>query len=321
MNLTKNKFYNRSFKNELTSLLKILTKTAKNTGISPEDILKMLQQMINSEKDYHLVSRDVHPKDTRIRISRDVLIGGGDFIVIAGPCAVESKEQILKTAGAVKDASAHILRGGIFKPRTSPYSFQGLGWEGLEYLHQAKLKYKIPIITEVTMSSQVEKLISKVDIIQIGARNMQNFALLSEVGELNKPVLLKRGMMASIDEFLAAAEYIISKGNRNVILCERGIRTFETTTRSTLDLSAVPILKEKTHLPVIVDPSHAVGCRRWVAPMVKAALACGADGVMLEIHPSPDKALSDGEQSLSLSEFRKLMKEIHKFKKCLSNPK
>ncbi|MFH1230648.1 MAG: 3-deoxy-7-phosphoheptulonate synthase [Planctomycetota bacterium] len=321
MNSTRNKPYNRSFKNALTSLLKTITKTAKDTGISSEHILKVMQQVTNPEKDYHLVSRDSHSKDSRIRISRDVIIGSGNFIVIAGPCAVESKEQILKTACAVKNASAHILRGGIFKPRTSPYSFQGLGWEGLEYLHQAKLKYNIPIITEVTMSSQVEKLISKVDIIQIGARNMQNFALLSEVGKLNKPVLLKRGMMASIDEFLAAAEYILSKGNRNVILCERGIRTFETATRSTLDLSAVPILKEKTYLPVIVDPSHALGCRRWVAPLVKSALACGADGVMIEIHPSPDTALSDGEQSLNLFGFRKLMKEIYKFKKCLPNQK
>jgi chorismate mutase/prephenate dehydratase len=262
-----------------------------------------------SKTSYKLASRDYKKEDTIIKV-KDVTIGGGNFVIIAGPCSVESNEQILSCAKEVKDSFAHILRGGCFKPRTSPYAFQGLGFEALDLLKEAGDKYDLPIITEVLSTEQVEKVAEKSDILQIGARNMQNFALLAEVGKSFRPVLLKRGMMASIDELLNAAEYILAKGNRQVILCERGIRTFETATRNTLDLSAIPVLKELTHLPVIVDPSHAVGERNKVLPLAKAAKAVGADGIMVEIHPEPDKALSDGMQSLYFDQFRLLMKEI-----------
>ena len=266
-------------------------------------------EVIPTSKHYHLASRLTKPENTQIKVG-DVVIGGKDFVVIAGPCAVESEKQIMETAAWVKEHGGHILRGGVFKPRTSPYSFQGLGLKGLNYLYRAKTEYNLPIITEVLTPAQVELLLPKVDILQIGARNMQNFALLNEVGMVNKPVLLKRGMMATLEELLAAAEYILSKGNQQVILCERGIRTFETATRNTLDLSAIPVLKERTHLPIIIDPSHATGCRRWVIPLAKAALVCGANGIMVEIHPQPAKALSDGEQSLHLAEFAQLMDEV-----------
>lgn len=260
---------------------------------------------------YKLASRDYKKEDTIIRV-KDVTIGGGNFVIIAGPCSVESNEQIYSCAKEVKESFAHILRGGCFKPRTSPYAFQGLGFEALDLLKEAGDRYDLPIITEVLSTEQVEKVAEKSDILQIGARNMQNFALLAEVGKSFRPVLLKRGMMASIDELLNAAEYILAKGNRQVILCERGIRTFETATRNTLDLSAIPVLKELTHLPIIVDPSHAVGERNKVLPLAKAAKAVGADGIMVEIHPEPEKALSDGMQSLYFSQFRELMKEISK---------
>uniref|UniRef100_A0A7V2ZJT0 chorismate mutase n=1 Tax=Ignavibacterium album TaxID=591197 RepID=A0A7V2ZJT0_9BACT len=260
---------------------------------------------------YKLASRDYKQEDTIIKV-KDITIGGGNFVVIAGPCSVESEAQILSCAKEIKESFAHILRGGCFKPRTSPYAFQGLGYEALDLLKEAGEQYDLPIITEVLSIEQVEKVAEKSDILQIGARNMQNFPLLAEVGKSFRPVLLKRGMMASIDELLNAAEYILAKGNRQVILCERGIRTFETATRNTLDLSAIPVLKELTHLPVIVDPSHAVGERNKVLPLAKAAKAVGADGIMVEIHPDPEKALSDGMQSLYFDQFRQLMREISK---------
>lgn len=260
---------------------------------------------------YKLASRDYKQEDTIIKV-KDITIGGGNFVVIAGPCSVESEAQILSCAKEIKESFAHILRGGCFKPRTSPYAFQGLGYEALDLLKEAGEQYELPIITEVLSIEQVEKVAEKSDILQIGARNMQNFPLLAEVGKSFRPVLLKRGMMASIDELLNAAEYILAKGNRQVILCERGIRTFETATRNTLDLSAIPVLKELTHLPVIVDPSHAVGERNKVLPLAKAAKAVGADGIMVEIHPDPEKALSDGMQSLYFDQFRQLMREISK---------
>jgi chorismate mutase/prephenate dehydratase len=260
---------------------------------------------------YKLASREYKSDDTIIKV-KDITIGGGNFVVIAGPCSVESEEQILSCAKEVKESFAHILRGGCFKPRTSPYAFQGLGYEALDLLKEAGEQFDLPIITEVLSVEQVEKVAEKSDILQIGARNMQNFPLLAEVGKSFRPVLLKRGMMASIDELLNAAEYILAKGNRQVILCERGIRTFETATRNTLDLSAIPVLKELSHLPVIVDPSHAVGERNKVLPLAKAAKAVGADGIMVEIHPEPEKALSDGMQSLYFDQFRILMKEISK---------
>ena len=232
--------------------------------------------------------------------------------MIAGPCSVESKEQILNCAREAKEDYAQILRGGCFKPRTSPYSFQGLGYEGLQFLKDAGNAYELPIITEVMTIEQVSRVAEHSDILQIGARNMQNFSLLSEVGKSLRPVLLKRGMMSSLDELLNAAEYILARGNRQVILCERGIRTFETATRNTLDLSAIPFLKEMTHLPIIVDPSHAVGQRDKVTPLAKAAKAVGAHGIMVEIHPVPDEALSDGQQSLSFPQFKSMMMELEK---------
>lgn len=261
-------------------------------------------------KNYKLASRAYKKEDTIIKI-RDIEIGGDNFIVIAGPCSVESHNQILTCAAEVKEYGAQILRGGCFKPRTSPYSFQGLGYEGLDFLYDAGKKYDLPIITEVLKIEDVQKVAEQADILQIGARNMQNFALLKEAGKVHKPVMLKRGMMSSLEELLNAAEYILAEGNRQVILCERGIRTFETATRNTLDLSAVPVLKELTHLPIIVDPSHAVGERNKVVPLAKASKAVGAHGIMVEIHPEPEKALSDGPQALYFEQFEDLMKGLH----------
>uniref|UniRef100_A0A7C4ER38 3-deoxy-7-phosphoheptulonate synthase n=1 Tax=Desulfomonile tiedjei TaxID=2358 RepID=A0A7C4ER38_9BACT len=255
------------------------------------------------------VSREYQRYDTVIRVG-DAVIGGGPFTVIAGPCSVESLQQLVHTAVAVKEAGATILRGGAFKPRTSPYSFQGLGQEGLKLLSLAKGLTGMPIVTEVMDTAQVESVEECADILQIGARNIQNFALLKRVGKSRTPVLLKRGLMTTIDEFLFSAEYVLAGGNSQVILCERGIRTFETATRNTLDLSAVCVLKEKTHLPVIVDPSHAVGIRRFVEPLSLAAIAVGADGLMIEVHCSPETALCDGQQSLSPVDFARLMRNL-----------
>lgn len=253
-----------------------------------------------------LASRQDADNETLIDIN-GVVIGGPELVMIAGPCAVESIDQVMKTAKAVKESGAKILRGGCFKPRTSPYSFQGLGWEGLDMLAEAGRVYGMPIVTEVLAPEHVEKMVEKTDILQIGTRNMQNFALLTEVGRVNKPVVLKRGMSASIDELLQAAEYILAGGNQRVILCERGIRTFETSSRNTLDVTAVPVLRRRTHLPVIVDPSHAAGDRGLVAPLALAGAAIGAHGLMVEVHPDPETALSDGPQSLTLEDFDNLM--------------
>jgi chorismate mutase/prephenate dehydratase len=258
---------------------------------------------------YKLASREYKSDDTIVKVG-NVSIGGDNFTIIAGPCSVESKEQILTCAREAKENSVHILRGGCFKPRTSPYSFQGLGYEALQYLKDAGHNYELPIITEVLTNEQVHKVAEHADILQVGARNMQNFALLSEVGKSFRPVMLKRGMMSSLDELLNAAEYILARGNRQVFLCERGIRTFETATRNTLDLSAIPILKERTHLPIVVDPSHAIGQRDKVTPLAKAAKAVGAHGIMVEFHPDPNKALSDGQQSLDFDQFENLMAEL-----------
>lgn len=238
--------------------------------------------------------------------------GGSEIIIIAGPCAVESREQLFETARSVRESGANILRGGAFKPRSSPYSFQGMGEEGLKLLGQVRKETGLPIVTEVMDTRQVELVAGYADILQIGSRNMQNFPLLKEAGMSRKPILLKRGMMATIEEFLLAAEYILSQGNDQVILCERGIRTFETSTRNTLDLSAVPMLKMLTHLPVIVDPSHGTGLRWMVPAMAKAAVAAGADGLIMEVHYHPEKALCDGYQSLSLDEFNLLMTDLNK---------
>jgi chorismate mutase / prephenate dehydratase len=261
------------------------------------------------KKPYKLASRATRPKDSQFKVG-NVVIGGPMPVIIAGPCSVESREQIMACARIVKDLGGHLLRGGCFKPRTSPYAFQGLGYEGLDLLEEAGRAYGLPIVTEVMHPADLEQVAKKADVIQLGARNMQNFALLKEVGRIDRPVMLKRGMMASIDEWLQAAEYILSHGNQQVILCERGIRTFETATRNTLDLSAVPVVKELSHLPVLVDPSHACGTWRWVPAMTEAALACGAHGVMVEIHPEPAKALSDGPQALDFDVFRRLMQRV-----------
>ncbi len=264
---------------------------------------------------YKQVSRELHPDDTRVNVD-GVSIGGDNFVVIAGPCAVESKDQIVDIAKEIKSAGGHMLRGGIFKPRTSPYSFQGLGEPGLDLLAEAGKESQLGIVTEVTDVSEVTFLKDKVSMLQIGARNMQNFRLLKVAGESNMPILLKRGMSATIEELLLAAEYITSTGNNNVVLCERGIRTFETATRNTLDLNAVALLKQKTHLPVIVDPSHGTGVRELVIPMAKAAVACGADGIIVEVHPEPTQALSDAHQQLTAQQFRDLMRQITPFIKA-----
>ena len=257
------------------------------------------------------VSRKTNPESTLARIA-GVEVGGPEIIVIAGPCAVESREQLFDTARAVKAGGARILRGGAFKPRSSPYSFQGLGEEGLKLLSSVRDETGLPIVTEVMDTRQVELIAGYADMLQVGSRNMQNYPLLKEVGMSGKPVLLKRGMMATIEEFLLAAEYILNQGNDQLILCERGIRTFETSTRNTLDLSAVPMLKRLTHLPVIVDPSHGTGIRWMVPSMAMAAVAAGADGLIMEVHYRPDEALCDGLQSLDLEEFSQLMKDLDK---------
>jgi len=257
------------------------------------------------------VSRIKKPDDTIVNIE-GVEIGGPEIVVIAGPCAVESQEQLFDTAKSVRKGGARILRGGAFKPRSSPYSFQGMGEEGLKLLSAISKETGLPVVTEVMDTRQVELVASYADMIQIGSRNMQNYPLLKEVGLCKKPVLLKRGMMATIEEFLLAAEYILNQGNEQVILCERGIRTFETSTRNTLDLSAVPMLKRLSHLPVIVDPSHGTGLRWMVPSMAKAAVAVGADGLIMEVHYKPDEALCDGQQSLSLDEFAQLMTDLRK---------
>ena len=260
-------------------------------------------------KPYKLASRESHQGDTIISVG-NLRIGGPEFIVMAGPCAIESEEQLLESAYIVKKGGGHMLRGGAFKPRTSPYSFQGMEEEGLKLLDAARKKTDLPTVTEVVNPADVDLVESYADMLQIGARNVQNFALLKKVGQARKPVLLKRGMMTTIEELLMSAEYILSSGNPNVILCERGIRTFETATRNTLDISAVPVLKNLTHLPVVVDPSHAAGNYKYVIPLARAAVAVGADGIIVEVHPEPEKAVSDGAQSLKPEKYYQLMDDI-----------
>ena len=269
-----------------------------------------VRDVIHVSKPYKLVSRDFHPASSVVEIGGVCFGNGHPPVIIAGPCSVESEAQMLAAARLVKTAGAHMLRGGAFKPRTGPHSFQGLGFEGLKFLRQAGDAAGLPVITEVMRIEQLETVCRYADVLQIGARNMQNFDLLKEVGRLSHPVLLKRGMSATIEEFLAAAEYILAEGNPRVILCERGIRTFERATRNTLDLSVVPLIRELSHLPIIVDPSHATGKRSLVAPMAKAALVVGAHGIMVEVHPDPEKALCDGAQSLDGAGFSQLMAEL-----------
>lgn len=288
-----------------------------NTGyVDADAILHMpgVKEVIHVTKPYKLVSREWKPENTVVHIG-DVKIGGKNFVVMAGPCSVESEEQLMKTAAAVKKAGADILRGGAFKPRTTPYAFQGLGEDGLKILQKAKQKYNMPVVTEVLHVKNLDLVADYADILQIGARNMQNFELLNAVGKLKKPVLLKRGMSAKLEEFLLAAEYILNNGNPNVILCERGIRTFETATRNTLDLNTVALIKQLSHLPIITDPSHGTGRYSLVEPLSLASYAVGAHGIIIEVHPEPEKALSDGDQSLKLDTFAALMKKLNKLKK------
>ena len=268
-----------------------------------------VEKIVNITESYKLSNKKFHPDPTVIRL-RNTCIGPDNLTLISGPCAIESEEQIVSTAKAVKKCGATILRGGAFKPRTSPYSFQGLEEEGLKYMKIASEETGLDTVCEVTSLRALELAAPYVDMIQIGARNMQNFELLKGAGKSSLPVILKRGLSSTIDEWLNAAEYIMASGNPNVALCERGIRTFETATRNTLDLSAVCVLKEKTHLPVIVDPSHAAGVRAYISPLAKAAVACGADGIMVEVHPNPAKALSDGPQSLNFEQFETFTNEL-----------
>jgi 3-deoxy-7-phosphoheptulonate synthase len=306
---------------EQTNFLKILGSYPVWTGQGTVEHSHLKERETDNKSHLPLFSLERRIKPTAIILKdpdmEEVTIGGGPFTIIAGPCSVEGRKQLFKTANIIKESGVKILRGGAFKPRTSPYSFQGLGEEGLKLLKEAKEAYGLYIISEVISPADVELVAAYVDILQIGARNMQNFTLLKEIGKISKPVFLKRGMSATINEFLLSAEYILSHGNTQVILCERGIRTFETTTRNTLDLSAVPILKEETHLPVFVDPSHGTGNRRLVLPMSKAAMVAGADGVMIEVHFQPDSAMSDGNQSLDPEMYRYFIKELDTLQKKL----
>ncbi|NLT13750.1 MAG: 3-deoxy-7-phosphoheptulonate synthase [Clostridiales bacterium] len=279
--------------------------------------LDMIESIKRITESFKSANRQFHPDDTAIDAGNGVLIGGGHFQLIAGPCSVESEEQILGIAESVKASGASILRGGAFKPRTSPYDFQGLRAEGIELLLEAKKNTGMPIITEI-MNANHLPMFEEVDIIQVGARNMQNFELLKELGMTNKPILLKRGLANTLKELLMSAEYIMAGGNNNVILCERGIRTFETYTRNTLDLSAVPMLRELTHLPIVVDPSHATGMARLVKPMALAAAAAGADGVMIEVHNDPANALCDGAQSLTPEQFRAVADKIRRIREVMA---
>ena len=268
-----------------------------------------VDRVLPISRPYKLASREFKPTNSVFRMD-GMTIGGDGVVVIAGPCSVENREQLLETALAVREAGAHALRGGVFKPRTSPYSFQGLGEAGLEHLAEAREQTGMPIVTEVMSVSQIPILKQYVDVLQVGARNMQNFSLLHAVGESNHPVLLKRGMSATVEELLMAAEYILSHGNQRVIVCERGIRTFETATRNTTDINAIPVLKSLTHLPVILDPSHGTGHWEYVTAVARAGIAAGADGLIVEVHPRPSEALSDGSQSLRPERFVDLVKQI-----------
>ena len=290
-----------------------------DTSVVDIDLISTID-IVNSVKrvsePYKAANRKFHPMDTVIEVG-GVKVGGGNLCIIAGPCSVESEVQIVEVAERVKAAGAQMLRGGAFKPRTSPYAFQGLGSNGIELLKLARQKTGLPIVTEIMDLSQLP-LFDDVDVVQIGARNMQNFQLLKELGRTDKPILLKRGLSNTIQEWLMSAEYIMAGGNKNVILCERGIRTFETATRNTLDLSAIPVIKELSHLPIIVDPSHATGYSRYVSPMSLASVAAGADGLIVEVHNNPSQALCDGLQSLTPDAFDKLTADIKRLSKGLS---
>jgi 3-deoxy-7-phosphoheptulonate synthase len=285
--------------------------TGPTTKLMKEDFMSMdsVEEVVRVSKPYKLVSREMKPEDSIINVDGD-LVGGSDLTVVAGPCSVESRDQIFDIAGELKEMGIKFLRAGAYKPRSSPYSFQGLKEKGLEYLADVKKELGMKIITEAKDTSTLPLIVEVADVIQLGARNMQNFSLLEEVGQIKKPILLKRGLAATIEDLLMSAEYILAQGNYNVILCERGIRTFETHTRNTLDLNAVPVIKKHSHLPIFVDPSHGIGIWDKVTPMAMAAVACGADGIMIEVHNHPEKALSDGYQSLTPKNFKLLLEKI-----------
>lgn len=305
---------------EKTTILGLVGDTSE---IDPDLInaLDIVESVRRISEPYKNANRKFHPLDTVVSAGEhgEAKIGGGNFGLIAGPCSVESEEQVLEIAKKVKASGAQFLRGGAFKPRTSPYSFQGMRGTGIEILLKAKQITGLPIVTEIMDMSQIE-LFEDVDVIQVGARNMQNFEMLKELGRTDKPILLKRGLSSTMEELLMSAEYIMAGGNENVILCERGIRTFETATRNTLDLSIVPLLKEKSHLPVIVDPSHATGIRELVLPMAMAAAAAGADGLMIEVHNDPEHALCDGPQSLTPAQFDTVAREVAKIREVVGKP-
>ncbi len=281
--------------------------------VEPEhfEVFPGVERAVRILHPFKLASRDFHPEDSIVAIN-GISVGVPKIVVMAGPCSVESREQLMETAAAVKEAGGDLLRGGAFKPRTSPYAFQGLGLRGLELLREARERFKIPIVTEVMSPQDVTLVAQYADILQVGARNMQNFALLRAVGEIQKPILLKRGMMSTIEELLMAAEYILSHGNQRVLLCERGIRTFETATRNTFDINAIPVLKALTHLPIVADPSHGTGKWEFVAPVARAAVAAGADGLIVEVHCDPARALSDGAQSLRPEKFAQMVREVRR---------
>ncbi len=274
------------------------------------EILEGVGEVVRISAPYKMASRQFQPFDSVIKIGKDIEIGGREVVLMAGPCAVEGKDQINEIAARVADSGARILRGGAFKPRTSPYSFQGMGEEGLQLMREAADKSGLAVISEIMDASQIEVMLPYVDILQVGARNMQNFTLLRALSTLDKPVLLKRGLSATIEELLMSAEYVLSGGNKDVILCERGIRTFETYTRNTMDICAIPVVQKLSHLPIVADPSHGTGIRDKVLPMARAAVAAGADGLIIEVHHQPEKATSDGAQSLYPEQFGKLMKEL-----------
>ena len=274
------------------------------------EVLPGVERVVRVLRPFKLASREFKPDDTVVQVSDDVQVGGNQIVVMAGPCAVENERDLMETAFAVKASGAQVLRGGAFKPRTSPYSFQGLGKDGLRLLAKARDASGLSIVTEVLSPGDVDLVSEFSDILQVGARNMQNFSLLHAVGESRKPVLLKRGMSATVEEWLMAAEYVLAGGNTQVILCERGIRTFETYTRNTMDVSSIPLVKQLSHLPVIADPSHGTGLRSLVPALARAVVAAGSDGLLVEVHPNPEKALSDGPQSLSLGEFSALMRDV-----------
>ena len=293
---------------ESITIIGVVGDKAKFVSENPQ-LMEGVEKLVHISESYKVANIKFHPEPTIIDVN-GIKIGGDNFVIMAGPCAIESYDQLMASAIAAKNAGAQILRGGAYKPRTSPYSFQGLEEEGLRYMKEIKKQTGLATITEVTSCKAAEIAVNYVDILQIGARNMQNFELLKEVGKTKLPILLKRGLSATIDEWLNAAEYIMSEGNENVILCERGIRTYETSTRNTLDISAIPVLRSKTHLPIIVDPSHASGVRDYIAPLSRAAVAVGADGLEIEVHPNPSMAMSDGSQSLNPEDFKKLCDEL-----------